>query len=154
MTKKLDAPIEQASQASTIALLQQQVAMLSNQLNRVLGIPQITDRGEIVQHDFVEFGSPEQAALLGLLSVDDPATLLEGEPTYESPTSGKLYKLEDPITPFLNSSNPRMVAEMTLRMKVHAFEAGAPTIPANAPLLMTFDDPDLRSAMQIGATVL
>lgn len=150
MTKKTEAP---ANQAAMIARLQQQVATLSNQLNSVLGIPQVSEKGEIVQHDFIEFGSDEHAALLGISVVNDPATLLEGEPTYASPTSGTVYKLEDPITPFLSASNPRMIAEMTLRQKVHALEAGAPTIPANAPAMMIFNDPDLRTALQVGATV-
>lgn len=80
--------------------------------------------------DYIEFGSPEHAAFLGLVKVEEA----ESERlTYTSPKTGDIYALEDEVTPFMGYPDPKQVAELVLRQKVSSFESGPPPIPEGAP---------------------
>lgn len=83
--------------------------------------------------DYVEFGSPRHAAILGLLRIEnnDVVDFI----TFTSPVNGQVYRLEDEVTPFMHYSDPSQVARLVLRQKVSEFEAGAPPVPENAPLM-------------------
>lgn len=84
--------------------------------------------------DYVAFGSPEHAALLGLVVVE------EGEDasdffTYTSPGSGTTYRLADEYEPVRNfpAMDPEKAARVMLRQKVGEFEGGPPGVPEGAP---------------------
>jgi hypothetical protein len=84
--------------------------------------------------DFVEFGSPGHAALLGLVEVeteDDASDYF----TYTSPTSKRTFRLADEYEPVRNfpAMDPEKAARVILRQKVGELEAGKPPVPDNAP---------------------
>lgn len=82
--------------------------------------------------DYIGYGTPEHAAFLGLVEVHDASESV-GEATYTSPKTGKVYRLEDSITPFLSYPDPQQIARLVLRQKVNELEAGPPPVPENAP---------------------
>ena len=81
--------------------------------------------------DYIAFGSPEHAAFLGLIEVGE--TDVDGRITHTSSNTGTTYCLEDEVTPFMTFPDPLQIARLVLRQKVSEFEAGPPTVPANAP---------------------
>lgn len=86
--------------------------------------------------DYIAHGSPQHAALLGLIEVDNVAEAKkDGYITFVSPSSGKAYRLEDQITPFMSYPDPGQVAKLVLQQKVSNFESGTPKVPADAPPL-------------------
>lgn len=115
-----------------VAALQAQVTMLQRTLEANGIRPPLppAQRG-VDRADYIAFGSDLHAAFLGLIEVQ------EGEAgdflTYKSEKSGKLYRLEDEVTPFMTFPDPRQVAALVLRQKVSELEAGPPPIPADAP---------------------
>lgn len=83
--------------------------------------------------DYIEHGSPEHAALLGVVVVDD-LKAAEAEGYYVCKGSnGTHYRLEDQVSPFMQYPDPAQVARLVLRQKVTVLEAKQPEIPANAP---------------------
>lgn len=89
---------------------------------------------ETPRGDYVEFGSPQHAALLGLVEVnaeDDTADYF----TYTSPASAKTYRLADEYEPVRNfpAMDPEKAARVILRQKVGELEGGEPPIPESAP---------------------
>jgi len=141
-----------ASENAQIAMLQAQVRDLTNLVNRLVGRPVVSDTGTIGKSpDFIEFGSKEHAAILGIIEIGSQEEALPGEIVFQSPGSKKWYKLEDSITPFLSYPNPTVIAALTLRQKVNTLESGAPVVPDDSPDLMTFNDPDLERVVAIGA---
>jgi len=84
--------------------------------------------------DYIEFGSPEHAQLLGLVIADGDADTDE-RLTYKSQKTGTVYMLEDEVTPYMTFPDPKQVAALVLRQKVSAFESGRPRPPDNAPSL-------------------
>ena len=84
--------------------------------------------------DYVEFGSPEHAALLGLVEVaegDDVSDFF----TYTSPASGRTFRLADEYEPARTfpAMDPEKSARIILRQKVGSLESGRPTVPEHAP---------------------
>jgi hypothetical protein len=82
--------------------------------------------------DYVAYGSAEHAALLGLVEMkegDDASLYI----TFTSPVTGKTYRLEDEITPFLRYPDPGQMAKLVLRQKVSSFESGEVRIPEDTP---------------------
>jgi hypothetical protein len=84
--------------------------------------------------DFVGFGSPQHAALLGLVEVaegDDVADYV----TYTSPASGTTYRLADEYEPVRTfpAMDPEKSARVILRQKIGSLESGEPPVPAHAP---------------------
>ena len=79
--------------------------------------------------DYIEFKSDKHAAFLGLV----PAKPGDEEyMTHTSPRTGDTYRLEDEITQFINTADPKQVAAMTLRGKVNELET-EPEVPEGAP---------------------
>lgn len=110
------------------------LAMLEDQLRR-LGIVPDEPANERPQPDYVQHGSAQHMAMIGLLEVGKDEQHIDGSPVYTSPTTGKTYRLEDPVTPFMSFPDPLQVAQLVLRQKVSVIEGGAPTVPPDAPPL-------------------
>ncbi len=121
MTTRLEAV--QAELAQLKAMLEQ----------RGLVIPRPSLASDKDRADYIEFGSPEHMALLGLVKAE------KGDGELYLIYEGKkgAYRLEDEITAFMHYHEPRQVAQMTLRQKVNVLEKGKPSIPASAPPLQT-----------------
>lgn len=109
------------------------------ELRRVLAQHGITD---VVQPaldpaeraDYIAFGSPEHAAFLGLVEVEDvDKAEADGRIVHTSPRTGKNYRLEDQVTPFMHYPDPMQVARLVLQQKVSSFEAPPPEPPPDAP---------------------
>jgi len=117
--------------------LETRVKQLEAALRR-LGVPMPREPGDKPNPDFVQHGSAAHAALIGLVDVTDPVqTKKDGHITYTSAKTGKTYRLEDQITPFMNYPDPGQVANLVLQQKVSAFESGPPSAPKDAPPLWT-----------------
>jgi hypothetical protein len=83
--------------------------------------------------DYIPHGSEAHGVFLGLIALKDEAEA-DGRLTYRSPTSDKLYCLEDEVTPFVHYPDPKQVAALVLRQKVSELET-LPTVPKDAPPL-------------------
>lgn len=83
--------------------------------------------------DYIEFGSPEHAAFLGVIEVDPDSQDAKDYITFVSRESGKMYRLEDEITNFIQYPDPAKAALLVLRQKVASLESGPPQVPASAP---------------------
>ena len=84
--------------------------------------------------DYIKHGSPDHAAFLGLVGVEDRKVAEEeGFLTYTSPNTKLTYRLEDQVTPYMTYPDPGQVAKLTLRQKVSSLENGKPPIPEGAP---------------------
>lgn len=89
--------------------------------------------------DYIEHGSDQHAIFLGLIEVqeqDKEDANRNQYILYESPNTGKTWRLEDEISPFTAFPNPEKIALITLRQKVSELEAGKPPIPDGAPPLL------------------
>ena len=84
--------------------------------------------------DYIAHGSPEHAAFIGLILIDDPEEA-DGRNVYTSRTTNQMYVLEDEIgiLRYYPGIDPDKAANVVLRQKVSAFEAGVPPIPDRAP---------------------
>jgi hypothetical protein len=92
----------------------------------------VTDPTE--RADYIAFGSPEHAAFLGLVEIEDvDKAEADGHITYTSPKTGTAYRLEDQVTPFMHYPDPMQVAKLVLQQKVSSFESGPPQVPKDAP---------------------
>lgn len=127
---------DQNKNTSEIEALRAELAQLKSLLHGMAGVPDKTKSGG--QSDFIDWGSKRHAALLGIEQVPDEKDLLPGDISFRSPKSDKLYKLSDPVTPFMHFAQPTEIARLVLRQKVSSFESGRPQVPADAPPLMTF----------------
>lgn len=116
---------------SKIGDLAEQVQNLTALL-RQHGIIPPEQKKQEKQYDYIEHGSDKHARMIGLVEV------LEGEDTehcitYISPKSGRTWRLQDEITPFMQVPNPREIAALTLRQKVSTLDTGKPEVPEGAP---------------------
>ena len=112
--------------ADTVALLAHYGIVAPNQSTRE---PQ-------KRADYIEHGSPEHAAYIGLipLAQDEVARAkVSGYTTYKGEKG--TYRLEDEIgaAHLLPGTDPEKAALFVLRQKVSTFESGKPQVPANAP---------------------
>jgi len=130
MSEDLKALQDQVSQLTELVKQQQQF------ISAMTGVGPKKPTG--AQTDYVEWGSERHAAMLGIVTVANEKDLLPGDVSYRSPTTKKLFKLEDPITQFMTFARPIEVANLVLRQKVACFEAGKPVVPDDSPPLMTF----------------
>lgn len=121
--------------AITVKQLEAQVKELQAALAGVLGreVVQTAYDPTAQQPDFIAHGSPEHAALLGLVEVDGASD--DDFITYTSLNSKHTFRLEDQVTAFMHFADPMQVAKLTLRQKVSELEAGVPPVPDNAPKL-------------------
>lgn len=91
--------------------------------------------------NYIAFGSEQHAVILGLLPVEDVEKAKEYEYyVFTSPTTGKSYRLEDQVTPFMHYPDPGQIARLTLQQRVSVFEAGPPPPPEGAPALWNPDE--------------
>lgn len=98
--------------------------------------PRQTATQEGPRPDYVAFGSPQHAAILGLVEVaegEDTADVF----TYTSPNTAKTYRLADEYEPARTfpAMDPEKSARLLLKQKVGSLESGEPPIPENAPAL-------------------
>jgi len=129
--------------ATTNKELAAQIAQLQEQ-NRVmaqmLGLsPESGTVNETERADYIEHGSDKHAVFLGLIEVleaDMEDAKRNDYILYESPVSGRTWRLEDEISPFMAFPNPDKIAALYLRQKVSSLESGKPTIPDGAPTLL------------------
>ena len=86
--------------------------------------------------DYVEFGSDQHAALLGLVEVVDGEDTSDFF-TYTSPASGRTFRLSDEYEPARTfpAMDPEKSARIVLRQKVGSLESGEPPIPKHAPAM-------------------
>ena len=84
--------------------------------------------------DYIGFGSPQHAALLGLVEVADNEDTTDYA-TYTSPSSEKVYRLADEYEPARTfpAMDPEKSVRIILKQKVGSLESGQPPIPDNAP---------------------
>lgn len=127
----------------TVKELEAQVAALSEQLaylTQQLGIPAprtIAERPED-RADYIEFGSPEHAAFLGLVEIETDGlekSKEDGWIIYQSAKSDRYFRLEDQVTGYITYPDPAQVARLVLQQKVGSLESGKPPIPSYAPSL-------------------
>ena len=111
------------------------------ELEQLLVARGIRDAGEITNEggsrpDFVEFGSPEHAALLGLVRVADDEDATDYT-TYTSPASNRTYRLNDEYEPARTfpAMDPEKSARLMLKQKVGSLESGQPPVPDHAPTM-------------------
>jgi len=86
--------------------------------------------------DYMEHGSPQHAAMIGLLIVEDvDAAKVDGYTVYVSPRTGTAYRLEDEIAAlrFYPGVDPVEARRTVLRQKVNGLESGKPQVPKDAP---------------------
>jgi hypothetical protein len=89
--------------------------------------------------DYIELGSDKHRAWLGIEVVEsvEVARKQGFNVTYESPKTGKTYRLMDELSGFENRPDPEKAALNVLRQKVSSLESGPPQVPADAPPLWT-----------------
>lgn len=129
-----------ATNAELEKLVQQQAEQIEI-LSNTLGI-RITQTASKVEDraDYIKHGSDEHAAFLGLIEVKekDLAKAQENQYyIYQSPTTGKHWRLEDElkvISAFPNV-DPEKIVITYLRQKINELESGRPPIPDKAPSL-------------------
>jgi hypothetical protein len=85
--------------------------------------------------DFIEFGSERHAMFLGVTRLADESEILPGDVCITSNVTGHVYRLDDPITPFMHFANPEQAAIMTLRGKIGVLESGGPIVHESAPTM-------------------
>jgi hypothetical protein len=130
--------------------LEKRVAVLEELLRR-WGVPmpaeEIDDPTQ--RPDYIEPGSDRHLAFLGLERVekDSPEEMmfetLEG-------SSGQLYRLIDPVGPFVGYADPKQAARLALFQKVQSFESGEATVHDKAPRMWVPEDvkPELAKLMR------
>lgn len=119
---------------SKLEELQAQVDQLTKLLAQ-MGIRLPAGKAES-QSDYIEHGSARHAALIGVIIVDDVAKAkADGYTVYTSPTTGRVYRLEDEVGTmhYYPGLDPDKVFQVVLRQKVNVLESGKPQVPANAP---------------------
>lgn len=121
---------------ATTKELEQQVAEMRRLLANHGILPPEPEADVTERLDYVEFGSARHAALLGLVEVDDPeAERADGYIVHTSRETGRHFRLEDQVTPFMHVPDPAQVAKLVLMQKVSVLETGKPPVPKNAPPL-------------------
>jgi len=89
------------------------------------------------QTDYIEFGSPRHAALLGLVEVKDTEreqAQKDGYTLYIG-KSGRVWRLDDEIAALRHypGIDPPKAILVVLRQKVNEIESGPPKVPEDAP---------------------
>ena len=101
-------------------------------------VPRQSAREPQERADYIEHGSPEHAAFMGLVplaqdEIEQAET--DGYVTYVGKKGH--YRLEDEIAALglVPGVDPEKAARVVLRQKVGAFESGVPKVPENAPAM-------------------
>lgn len=102
--------------------------------------PRAPARALTERADHIEPGSEKHMAFLGLIQVKDKDEAAEyGYIVHRSRKTNTTYRLEDPVTPFMQYPDPMQVARLVLAQKVSSLESGPAKIPADAPPLLRHD---------------
>ena len=123
---------------ASVKELEQELADLKSLLSQ-LGLVPSGSRGDAQkQTDYVAFGSPQHAALIGLCPIET-AEEAESRIIWTSTKTGRLYCLEDEIAAMnlIPGVTLQEAATVILRQKVNTFEAGPPKVPESAPPMWT-----------------
>lgn len=86
--------------------------------------------------DYIGFGTPEHAAFLGLVEVEDvDKAKADGYILHTSAETDRTYRLADEMGATIHypGVDPEKAAKGLLRQKVSSFESGPPEVPADAP---------------------
>jgi len=123
--------------------LEKQIKQLQEQNKVMAGLlglsPAPVSEDVTKRADYIEHGSNQHAIFLGLVEVTEDQ--MEDAKTndyilYESPNTGKTWRLEDEISPFMAFPDPTKIARLFLRQKVSSLESGRPKVPDFAPPLI------------------
>lgn len=118
-----------------IQKLEQQLISLQETLAaHGIGLPSVTGASDKDRADYIEHGSEQHMALLGLMYVekDDEINYITRE------SNGKTYRLEDEVTAFMHFPDPPKIAGLVLGQKIRELET-KPEVPQNTPPLWTPD---------------
>ena len=121
--------------------LEREVQELRKLVAQVMGVEvaNISATEDVTQRaDYIPHGSDKHRQFLGLIEVNDLEDAKRNEYVlYESPDTGKVWRLEDELTPIqaFPGVDPDKVIKMFLRQKVSSFESGPPEVPDYAPPL-------------------
>jgi hypothetical protein len=124
---------------ATVKELEKQLAEMREVLARSgIILPNRRAREPQQRADYIEHGSPEHAAFMGLVPLEGDEigrAKADGYAIYKSDKGS--YRLEDEIAALhlVPGVVPRLAALVVLRQKVGAFESGVPQVPANAPAM-------------------
>jgi len=130
--------------------LEARIARLEAAVGRVMPVPVEESDDPTMRPDYIEFGSDEHLAWLGLVRMDNPTIdELGGFATVEGAKG--TYRLVDPIGPYGGSYDPQQAAMLALRGKVAVFEEGPPKVHERAPEMWYPKDemPELARAMRM-----
>ena len=113
---------------ATVRELEQQVKALQAALERA-GIRSPAEPAQRPEDraDYIAHGSPEHAQFLGLVVVKDQKAIeAQGYTVYTSPSTGKLWRLEDETHPLSQypGMDPDKAILAVLRQKVSSLESG------------------------------
>ncbi len=110
--------------------------------------PEISD-DPTQQPDYLEPGSEEHLAFLGLVRVEKDSPDAANFVTREG-TKGGMYRLVDPVGPYVGYADPKQAAWIALLQKVENFEAGPSVVHDKAPTMWYPEDtmPELARIMR------
>lgn len=114
--------------------LEQRIKQLEALLGQFVGRPPEEAVAPEDRADYIAWGSDKHAAFLGLVELES-ADEADGRIMHTSRQSGRMFCLEDEITPFVHYADPHQVARLTLRQKVSELESAVPAVPEDAPPL-------------------
>ena len=114
---------------ATVKQLEAELRSLKELLAAHQIVPSLELAADEDRLDHVHHGSAQHAAFLGLEEVDPEFV---GRLTFPSPRIGPTFDLLDEVAPFMNTADPRQMAQLTLRQKVNALET-KPEVPDSAP---------------------
>ena len=101
------------------------------------------------QPDYLEPGSEEHLAFLGLIRVDKDSPDAANFVTRVG-ANGDLYRLVDPVGPYAGHADPKQSAWIALLQKIENFEAGPSVVHDKAPQMWYPEDvkPELARIMR------
>ena len=100
------------------------------------------------QPDYIKHGSEAHLAFLGLVRVDPDEPDQVG---YDTRTGkGGIYRLVDPVGPYVGYADPTQAAKIALLQKLAVFEGGVPPVHDKAPPMWVPQDLKPELARIIG----
>ena len=130
--------------------LEQRVKELEGFLRRIAPGIMTSERDPVEQPDYMEPGSEEHLAFLGLVRVDPDSPDQVGFDTRTSKDGKSVYRLVDPVGPYTNYADPAQAARIALLQKVESFESGPATVHDKAPKMWVPEDLKPELARLIG----
>ena len=121
------------------------------ELLRRAGMPGLSETSDDPkqQPDYMEPGSEAHLAFLGLVRVDAGT---QDEVGFDTRTGkdGSVYRLVDPVGPYVGYPDPGQAARIALLQKVESFESGPAVVHDKAPPMWVPEDlqPELARLMR------